>query len=90
MDTVLKLFKIALGITHDKRDEYYTQMLEARKAELEEKGVSLNLSQAEDQILLCDYAEWMYRKRTEDVPLAQNLQWRIRNRIVKGRANHGT
>ena len=90
METVLALFKMAMGITHALRDAYFTQMLEARQAELAERGVVLDLDKTVDQILLVDYTEWCYRKRTEDAPLAQNLQWRIRNRQVKGRAASGT
>ena len=90
METVLKLFKIALGITHNARDDYFIPMLEARQADLSEKGIQLDLTKVEDQLLLCDYAEWMYKKRMDDIPMAQNLQWRIRNRIVKGRCSDGT
>lgn len=86
MDTVLALFKVDLGIMQDKRDEYFKAMISASKAVLEGKGFTLNLENAEDQILLSDYAAWCYRKRQEDVPLSHNLQWRIRNRIIRVRA----
>jgi hypothetical protein len=89
MDTVLKLFKIVLGVTHNARDDYFIPMLQARQAELAAKGIDLDLTKSEDQILLCDYAEWVYKKRAEDAPMPQNLQWRIRNRIAKERCNNG-
>ena len=34
MDEVLKLFKLDLGITHDKRDAYFYALLEAAVLEL--------------------------------------------------------
>lgn len=85
MDTVLELFKIDLGITHDKRDDYFRALLSAAQKELESKGITLHLETVEDQVLLSDYGAWVYRKRQENVPLAKNLQWRIRNRAVAAR-----
>ncbi len=86
MDEVLKLFKLDLGITHDKRDAYFCALLNAASMELGRKGIELDLEQADDQMLLSDYAAWLYRKRQEDAPMANNLNWRIMNRKVRGRA----
>lgn len=89
METVLALLKIDLGITHNLRDTFFNAQIEACKGEIEGKGIALDLTNAEDQILLSDYTVWRYRTRTEDIPLSNNLHWRIRNRIVKERANYG-
>ena len=86
MDEVLKLFKLDLGITHDRRDAYFNSLLQASLLELKRKGIVLDLSQADDQMLLSDYAAWLYRKRQENVPMANNLNWRIMNRKVRKRA----
>lgn len=86
MDEVLKLLKLDLGIAHDKRDTYLLALLNSAVAELKRKNISLNLENADDQILLSDYAAWHYRKRMEDVPLAKNLKLRLANRKVKARA----
>lgn len=88
METVLSLLKIDLGITHNLRDTFFNTLLTTCNAELARKGIDLDLSAVDDQMLLSDYSAWQYRKRTEDVPLANNLQWRIRNRIVKGRSGY--
>lgn len=88
MENTLKLLKIDLGITHEKRDAYFNALLQGVLKELENKGILLDLEEAEDQMLLSDYAAWQYRKRQEDMPLARNLDWRIKNRIVKARAGH--
>ena len=86
MDEVLKLLKLDLGITHDKRDAYFNALLNSAVLELERKGIVLSLAEADDQMLLSDYAAWLYRKRQDNVPLAKNLKLRLMNRKVRARA----
>ena len=86
MDEVLKLLKLDLGITHDKRDAYFNALLNSAVLELERKGIALSLAEADDQMLLSDYAAWLYRKRQDGVPLAKNLKLRLMNRKVRARA----
>lgn len=86
MDEVLKLLKLDLGITHDKRDAYFNALLNSAILELERKGIALSLAEADDQMLLSDYAAWLYRKRQDDVPLAKNLKLRLMNRKARARA----
>lgn len=88
MDTILilSLLKLDLGITTNGRDEYFINLIEGSIKEIERKGITLDLNNIDDQMLLSDYSAWKYRKRQEDIPLAQNIQLRIRNRIVKERS----
>jgi hypothetical protein len=89
LDTVLSLFKIDLGITHTLRDDSFTKLIQAAQKELEQKGITLDLQNSvDDQVLLSDYAVWKYSKRRESVGLSQNLQFRIRNRVVKARSEY--
>lgn len=89
METVLNLLKIDLGITHTLRDTFFTALLNACQAEIEAKGITIDLvNSVEDQMLLSDYAAWKYRKRQEDVGMPQNLLFRIRNRVVKVRSTY--
>lgn len=85
METVLALFKIDLGISHEKRDTYFTTHISACSDELQRKGITLDLTSDDDAMLLSDYAVHQYRHRDEDVPLARNLQLRINNRKVRSR-----
>jgi hypothetical protein len=85
MDTILDLLKIDLGILHDKRDPYFIKLLQGTIKELERRGIKPDLNSTDDQMLVADYAAWVYRKRSEDAPLAQNIQIRIRNRIIAER-----
>lgn len=86
MTTALELFKLDLGIQHSKRDIYFLRILKAAETEIRGKGISIDLENNEDLLLVVDLALWKYRKRTEDVPLSKNIRQRIRDRIVKERA----
>nr|DAY63880.1 MAG TPA: Head Tail Connector Protein [Caudoviricetes sp.] len=88
METVLQLLKMDLGISHTGRDTFFKALLESSQKEIEKKGFKLNLEDVEDQVLLSDYASWRYRKRTEDVPMARNLNLRIKDRIVQARGEN--
>lgn len=86
MEQILQLFKIDLGISHDKRDSYFLKLLESCDKELAGKGVYIHRDRAEDMILLSDYAAWVYRNRAEDTGISRNLKQRIINRQMKRRA----
>ena len=86
MDQVLELLKLDLGISTDKRDKYFNAVLKAAVLELKRKGISLDLTNADDQMLLSDYAAWQYRKRQENIPMSENLKWRLMNRKMRIRA----
>jgi hypothetical protein len=85
MQTILDLLKIDLGITHTLRDSFFIQLIKGTIKEIERRGITLELTKADDQMLIVDYATWTYRKRVEDAPLANNIQYRIRNRIIQER-----
>jgi hypothetical protein len=85
MNTLLNLLKLDLGITHNLRDSFFIQLLNATIKEIGRRGITIDKNSADDQMLVVDYASWTYRKRQEDVPLANNIQHRLRNRIIKER-----
>lgn len=85
METILSLLKIDLGITHNLRDAFFIKLIQGTMKEVQRRGITIDLTSADDQMLISDYACWAYRKRSEDIPLAQNIQHRIRNRIIKER-----
>ena len=85
METILNLLKIDLGITHTLRDAFFIQLLQGSIQEIERRGITLDKNKADDQMLIVDYAAWVYRKRQEDLPLANNIQHRLRNRIIEER-----
>jgi len=79
----LQLLKLDLGITHDLRDTYFTNILETAHKELSKMGVDLSASSVEDMQLIVDYTVWNYRKRQEDVGLSRSLKFRINNRVIQ-------
>lgn len=85
MEQVLKLLKADLGITGTQRDDYLTHQLTAAVQDLASRGVELDLTSADDAMLLSDFTAWLYRHRTEDVGMAKNIEYRIKNRQVKKR-----
>lgn len=85
MTNAFSLLKQDLGISHNKRDDYLTHLLETCLAELSDRGVSIEEGCIDDIMLLSDYAAWRYRNRDKDVPLANNLIVRIRNKQTKRR-----
>jgi hypothetical protein len=86
LEEVLILFKADLGISSTAKDNYFSKHIENCKAEIENKGITLDLVNTEDIMLLADYASWNYRKRMDNVPLSNNLQSRLNNRKVKARS----
>jgi hypothetical protein len=85
METVLNLLKIDLGITHSLRDSYFIKLIQGTMKEIERRGITIDNNAIDDQMLIADYAAWTYRNRSTDTPLANNIQHRIRNRIVEER-----
>lgn len=85
MDNILNLLKIDLGITHSMRDAFFIEAIKGSIKEIERRGIKLDLKASDDSMLISDYTAWTYRKRQEDVPLANNIQHRLRNRIIQER-----
>ena len=88
MPEVLELFKLDIGIKNTIKDSYFTTVIESCKNELIRKGIVLDLTNAEDVMLLSDYSTWRYRKRQEDLPLPNFIQTRIRDRTIKKRSGY--
>ena len=85
MDTLINLLKLDLGIQHNLRDAFFIQLIKGTIEEIEKRGIQLDLNKASDQMLVVDYSAWVYRKRQEDLPLANNIQHRLRNRMIEER-----
>jgi len=83
---ILTLFKVDLGIIHTARDDYFTKLIEGSIKEIERRGIELDSTSTDDQMLVADYAAWTYRKRQENIPLPHNINLRLRNRIVRKRS----
>lgn len=87
MNDALKLLKLDLGVKGDARNDYYTDTLEAIKKELKErKGITINLENIDDKMLLVDLAAWKIRNRDKGEAMPQNLVHAIRGRSLRERS----
>lgn len=84
----LSLLKMGLGVSHTARDDLYLPKLEAADAELQGRGIVLDMSLTDDVVLLADYTEWEYRNRDTEKAMPASLVLRLNNRKIKGRANN--
>lgn len=80
---LLELLKLDLGFKHTARDTYLNKLLPSAEKELIRKGLVLDMSQDDDQMLVVDYAAWLYRNRQKYQPLPRNIQIRIHNRAIQ-------
>ncbi|MCL9634654.1 hypothetical protein L2095_07910 [Bacillus zanthoxyli] len=81
--TLLELLKLDLGFKHTARDTYLNKLIPSAEKELIRKGLVLDMTQDDDQMLVVDYAAWLYRNRQEYQPLPRNIQIRIHNRAIQ-------
>lgn len=87
-ERALELLKMDLGIKSTSKDVLFIGLIEAAELELKRKGILLEKT-SDDVMLITDYTAWTYRKRQEDAPLSNNLQARIKNRVIRARAEKG-
>lgn len=85
VSSVLKLVKMDISITTDKRDEYLLSCINAALQELKRKKIELT-DDADDIILLSDYVAWQYRHRDSGDAEPKNLMLRLKNRVIRQRA----
>lgn len=92
MSILLKLLKEDLGITHNKRDDYYTALLSSTIEELKRSGIEIdpNAASLDDALFVVDWAVWQYRHRVDGKELPRSLMLRLRNRQIKRRAENGS
>ena len=81
--TLLELLKLDLGFKHTARDLQLNALISSSEKELTRKGLTLDMTQVDDQMLVSDYAAWSYRNRQEYHPLPRYIQIRIHNRAIQ-------
>lgn len=81
--TVLDLVKARLGINGTIRDTYLTKIVEGVISEIEnEKGVTLDSTDANHLMFVVDYSTWRYTNRNSEGSMPRHLQFRMHNLIV--------
>lgn len=90
---ILNLFKARLNrlAADTSLDEYFTERIKAAKEELERNGIIL-VDDADDSMLLVDFAAWKYQNRDNNSGMPEWLRLARRERWLsgKGRRNNDT
>ena len=82
MDT-LELVKARLGISSDKRDEYFEAIIDGLITELREvQNIDIDETNPGQLMFLVDYAVYRYENKGEHSGLPRHLQWRLHNLFV--------
>lgn len=80
MIDALKILKADLGILHDKLDQdALIPRINSAKQDIEREGIKLDMEDINHVFIVTDYAAWLYRKRTQDVPFPRSLRFRMNN-----------
>lgn len=81
--TILDLVKARIGISSSIRDTYLLAIIEGILEELEdEKGIVLEVDNANHLMFTVDYATWRYQNRDSIGGLPRHLQFRMHNLIL--------
>ncbi len=81
--TILNLVKARIGISSNIRDTYLLAIVEGILEELEdEKGIVLEVDNANHLMFTVDYATWRYQNRDSTGGLPRHLQFRMHNLIL--------
>lgn len=87
MEQILQRFKLALGIRHEEKDEYFLSRIAAEIEELADQGILIDEYDDSDIQLVADLTEQHYLH--PDAPTPPFIQTRIARRITKARCSDG-
>ena len=59
-----------------------TQYLDYSRQEIDDKGISLDVSALKDQQLIVMYAAWLWRRRDSGEGIPRMLRYTLNNRII--------
>lgn len=82
MEPLLDMLKIDLGIKGTACDARLTQYLDYSRQEIDDKGISLDVSALKDQQLIVMYAAWLWRRRDSGEGMPRMLRYTLNNRII--------
>lgn len=86
MSELLTMLKVDLGIMTGAYDERLEQYLNAAQKQIEREGVKvLDLSSADDQMLVVMYAAWLWRRRDSMEGMPRMLRYALNNRIFSAK-----
>lgn len=77
---LLPALKADLGIGSDRFDDRLTARIETAMQRIAEHGVTLDDSEAAQDLVLM-YAAWLWRDRVTGAPMPRMLQWALHNTL---------
>ena len=63
-------------------NDYLSFLINSSKEQIEDKGITLNLTSNEDCHLIIMYASWLYRKRNSNDGMPRMLRYALHSRLV--------
>ena len=63
-------------------NDYLSFLVNSSKEQIEDKGITLNLTSNEDCHLIIMYASWLYRKRNGNDGMPRMLRYALHSRLV--------
>lgn len=85
-EVILKLLKIHLQINADQIDPLLEGFISTAEQAITNEGITLRPGDDYDQMLVVQYAAWLYDKRKEDGPMPRSLRWQLNNRLLVEKA----
>lgn len=83
LDAIRAWLKADIGVTHNKRDEYYDALICAAVKYIQRRGITLNLRSEDDIALVEMYAAHMHeRRRTPTAAMPEFLRMELHNRLL--------
>lgn len=81
IQTILALCKMNRGISTTAYDTLWTLIINSALKRIQIEGVTLNASDAEDQMLVVLYACWLWDQREEPSEMPRALRYGLNNRL---------
>lgn len=85
-EAILNILRIYLQISVHNMDALLEKMIIAAEQAIMNEGITLIPGDEADEMLVVQYAAWLYDKRKEDVPMSRMLRWQLNNRLLKEKA----
>ncbi len=81
---ILSLVKQGIGISTDKRDDYYGKRIQSTIIELEsDYKFGVDLSNIEHMMFVADYVIWQIENQGKSLGLPIQLKVKLKNHLIK-------
>lgn len=85
-ESILKLLKLDLRISVSAYDTLLQAYIESAEKAIEIEGINLMPGDEADEMLVVQYAAWLFRHREDNIPMSRMLRWQLNNRLLSEKA----